>query len=52
MTQAYNLSDGSETEGGSTKAQFDAVQRLLNMSKSYILQRPDLPSTDDGEQSK
>ncbi|WP_340008086.1 LTA synthase family protein [Paenibacillus sp. FSL K6-0276] len=48
----YNLSDGSETEGGSKKAQFDAVQRLLNMSKSYILQRPDLPSTDDGEQSK
>lgn len=48
----YNLIDGSETEGGSTQAQFDAVQRLLNMSNSYILQRPDLPSTDDGEQSK
>ncbi|KTD85614.1 LTA synthase family protein [Paenibacillus etheri] len=48
----YNLNDGSETEGGSTKAQFDAVQRLLNMSNSYILQRPDIPSTDDGEQSK
>ncbi|WHY21209.1 LTA synthase family protein [Paenibacillus sp. G2S3] len=46
----YNLIDGSETEGGSTQAQFDAVQRLLNMSNSYILQRPDLPSTDDGEQ--
>lgn len=48
----YNLIDGSETEGGSTQAQFDAVQRLLNMSNSYILQRPDLSSTDDGEQSK
>lgn len=48
----YNLIDGSETEGGSTKAQFDAVQRLLNMSNSYILQRPDLPSSDDGEPSK
>lgn len=48
----YNLIDGSETEGGSTKAQFDAIQRLLNMSNSYILQRPDLSSMDDGEQSK
>ncbi|WP_419886271.1 LTA synthase family protein [Paenibacillus sp. B-A-8] len=48
----YNLIDGSETEGGSTQAQFDAVQRLLNMSNSYILQRPDLSTTDDGEQSK
>jgi phosphoglycerol transferase MdoB-like AlkP superfamily enzyme len=48
----YNLIDGSETEGGSTKAQFDAVQRLLNMSNSYILQRPDLSSTDDGDQSQ
>lgn len=45
----YNLITGSETEGGSTKEQFDAVQRLLNMSNSYILQRPDLPSTLDGE---
>lgn len=44
----YNLIDGSETENGSTQAQFDAVQRLLNMSNSYILQRPDLPSTNDG----
>ncbi|MDH6370421.1 lipoteichoic acid synthase [Paenibacillus sp. PastF-3] len=48
----YNLIDGSETEGGSTKEQFDAVQRLLNMSNSYILQRPDLSSTEDGGQSK
>ncbi|WP_339290179.1 LTA synthase family protein [Paenibacillus sp. FSL E2-0201] len=48
----YNLIDGSETEGGSTQAQFDAVQRLLNMSNSYILQRPDLSTTDNGEQSK
>lgn len=48
----YNLIDGSETEGGSTQAQFDAVQRLLNMSNSYILQRPDLSTTDDAEQSK
>ncbi|MNO46516.1 Lipoteichoic acid synthase 1 [compost metagenome] len=48
----YNLINGSETEGGSTKAQFDAVQRLLNMSNSYILQRPALPSTDDGKQTQ
>jgi phosphoglycerol transferase MdoB-like AlkP superfamily enzyme len=48
----YNLINGSETEDGSTKAQFDAVQRLLNMSNSYILQRPALPSTDDGNQSQ
>lgn len=47
----YNLIDGSETEGGSTKEQFDAVQRLLNLSNSYILQLPDLSSTDDGEQN-
>ncbi|MEK4104332.1 LTA synthase family protein [Paenibacillus odorifer] len=45
----FNLIDGSETEGGSTKEQFDAVQRLLNMSNSYIQQLPDLPSTDNAE---
>ncbi|MNP85745.1 hypothetical protein D3C76_1856240 [compost metagenome] len=45
----FNLIDGSETEGGSTKEQFDAVQRLLNMSNSYIQQLPDLPSTDDAK---
>lgn len=45
----FNLIDGSETENGSTKEQFVAVQRLLNLSKSYILQLPDLPSMEDGK---
>lgn len=45
----FNLMDGSETENGSTKEQFDAVQRLLNLSKSYILQLPALPSMEDGK---
>lgn len=43
----FNLITGAETDGGSTKAQFDAVQRLLNMSNSYILQRPDLAGAED-----
>ncbi|MRN52896.1 LTA synthase family protein [Paenibacillus monticola] len=38
----YNLIDNSITKGGSTEAQFNAVDRLLNMSNSYILQLPDL----------
>ena len=43
----FNLMDNSETHGGSTKEQFDRVQRLLNMSNSYIKQLPDLPTTND-----
>ncbi len=38
----YNLTDNSITKGSSTEAQFNAVDRLLNMSNSYILQLPDL----------
>ncbi|ULO05800.1 LTA synthase family protein [Paenibacillus sp. 19GGS1-52] len=38
----YNLTDNSITKDGSTKAQFNAIDRLLNMSNSYILQLPDL----------
>lgn len=45
----YNLINDIETDGGSTKEQFDAVQRLLNMSNSYIKQLPNLSTTKDGE---
>ncbi|MEK4063778.1 MULTISPECIES: LTA synthase family protein [unclassified Paenibacillus] len=38
----YSQLDNSSLEGGSTEAQFDAVQRLLHLSNSYILQLPDL----------
>lgn len=37
----YNLLDNSSLPGGSTEAQFTAVQRLLNLSNSYLLQLPD-----------
>lgn len=39
----YNLLDNSSLPGGSTEAQFTAVQRLLNLSNSYLLQLPDRP---------
>lgn len=37
----YSLQDNSILEGGSTEAQFAAVQRLLRLSNSYIMQLPD-----------
>jgi len=43
----YNLLDNSITAHTSTEAEFNAVQRLLNMSGSYITQLPDLPVEDD-----
>ncbi|MNO08457.1 hypothetical protein D3C81_2311110 [compost metagenome] len=39
----YSLSDNSVIQGGSTEAQFEAAERLLNMSNSYLLQLPDRP---------
>ncbi|MDQ0195723.1 LTA synthase family protein [Paenibacillus wynnii] len=43
----YNLTDNSITKEGSTEAQFNAVNRLLNMSNSYILQLPDNAPKDE-----
>ncbi|KUP21171.1 LTA synthase family protein [Paenibacillus sp. DMB5] len=37
----YSLLDNSSLPGGSTEAQFTAVQRLLRLSNSYLLQLPD-----------
>ena len=39
----FNLLDNTDLPGGSTEAQFTAVQRLLNLSNSYLLQLPDRP---------
>ena len=38
----YSLTDNSITKGGSTEQQFNAAQKLLNMSNSFILQLPDI----------
>ncbi|ASA20493.1 LTA synthase family protein [Paenibacillus donghaensis] len=43
----YNLLDNSETSGGSTEAEFTAMQRLLSLSNSYLLQLPDRVATED-----
>ncbi|KGE16400.1 LTA synthase family protein [Paenibacillus wynnii] len=43
----YNLTDNSITKEGSTEAQFNAVNKLLNMSNSYILQLPDVAPKDE-----
>ncbi|WP_379133938.1 LTA synthase family protein [Paenibacillus sp. sgz500958] len=48
----YNLLDNSITKDTSTVEQFNAVQRLLNMSSSYIHQLPDLPKDDGGSQNE
>ncbi|WP_058302616.1 LTA synthase family protein [Gorillibacterium timonense] len=37
----YSLDDNHLIEGGSTEAQFHSVQRLLQLSNSYLLQLPD-----------
>ncbi|MHA6529952.1 LTA synthase family protein [Paenibacillus sp. BAC0078] len=37
----YRLSDNAEVKDGSTKAQFEAAERLLGMSNSYLLQLPE-----------
>ncbi|WP_150267252.1 LTA synthase family protein [Paenibacillus tepidiphilus] len=37
----YSLSDNGKLADGSTEAQFDAAQRLLALSHSYLLQLPD-----------
>ncbi|MNO02794.1 hypothetical protein D3C81_2233060 [compost metagenome] len=39
----YSLRDNSITKGGSTEKQFEAAERLLNMSNSYLVQLPDQP---------
>jgi phosphoglycerol transferase MdoB-like AlkP superfamily enzyme len=39
----YSQQDNSPIVGGSSEAQFNAVQRLLNMSNSYLEQLPDRP---------
>ncbi len=37
----YRLSDNAEVKDGSTEAQFEAAERLLDMSNSYLLQLPE-----------
>ncbi|WNS45988.1 LTA synthase family protein [Paenibacillus sp. MMS20-IR301] len=39
----YSRTDNSIIAGGSTEAQFNAVQRLLSLSNSYLEQLPDRP---------